>query len=117
MTEKAKKVPVRFFQTQSDAEPVREWLKSLPQVDRRKIGFGLMELEYGWPIGMPLCKALGSGLFELRVPLKHRIARVIFCFREGYLVALHGFIKKTRRTPAKDLAVARARKRTLERTR
>jgi phage-related protein len=69
-------------------------------------------------IGMPLCRALGGGLFELRVSLtSRRIARVVVCVREDELYALHAFIKKTRKTPDSDLKLARRRKRELERAR
>jgi len=111
-----KRIPLVFFRTEMGAEPVREWLLDLPKSDRRIVGFGLKELEFGWPIGMPLCRPLGAGLFELRASLaSDRIARVIICVHDGELFALHGFIKKTRKTPASDLALARRRKRQLER--
>ena len=90
----------------------------LPKADRRIVGVGLKDLEFGWPIGMPLCRALGGGLFELRVSLRsRRIARVIVCVHDEELFALHGFIKKTQKTPDGDLKLARSRKRQLEKTR
>ncbi len=111
-----KRVPLVFFRTEAGAEPVREWLLELPKPDRRTVGVGLKQLEYGWPIGMPLCRALGGGLFELRVSLAtRRIARVIVCVYEEELYALHAFIKKTQKTPENDLKLARSRKRQLER--
>jgi phage-related protein len=65
---------------------------------------------------MPLCRALGGGLFELTVSLRsRRIARVTVCVNEEELFALHGFIKKTQKTPDGDLKLARSRKRQLER--
>jgi phage-related protein len=115
VTDSAKRVPLVFFRTGAGAEPVRDWLLELPKADRRIVGEGLKQLEYGWPIGMPLCRALGGGLFELRASLaSKRIARVIVCIFEGELYALHGFIKKTRKTPESDLKLARIRKRQLE---
>lgn len=82
------------------------------------MGEGLKQLEYGWPIGMPLCRALGGGLFELRASLaSRRIARVIVCVFEEELYALHAFIKKSRKTPESDLKLAHSRKRQLERAR
>ena len=112
----AKRVPLVFFRTEAGGEPVREWLLELPKLDRRIVGVGLKELEFGWPIGMPLCRALGGGLFELRVSLaSRRIARVIVCVHEDELYALHAFIKKTRKTPESDLKLARRRKHQLER--
>ncbi len=104
-----KRIPVAFFVTETGAEPVRDWLKSLDKPDRARIGEDLMRLEFGWPVGMPLCRPLGQGLYELRSNLKDRIARVFFGAVEGKLVAVHGFIKKTQTTPADDLALARKR--------
>ncbi len=118
MTDAEKRVPLVFFRTDAGSEPVREWLLELPKADRRIVGAGLKDLEFGWPIGMPLCRALGGGLFELRVSLRsRRVARVIVCVHDGELFALHGFIKKTQKTPDGDLKLARTRKRQLEKTR
>jgi phage-related protein len=70
-----------------------------------------MRVQYRWPVGMPLCRSLGDGLWEVRSALpSNRIARVLFSAHQGRIVALHGFIKKTRKTPDEDLALARRRK-------
>jgi len=91
-------------------EPVREWLWELAKADQRLIGTDLMRVQEQWPIGMPVCRPLGKGLWEVRSGLTgNRIARVLFCFQEGRVVLLHGFIKKTRTTPADDLELARKR--------
>jgi phage-related protein len=64
---------------------------------------------------MPLCRALGEGPWEVRSSLpSNRIARVLFSVHQGRILALHGFIKKTRKTPDEDLALARRRKREYE---
>ena len=64
-------------------EPVRDWLKELPQEDRQAIGQDLQRVQYRWPVGMPLARPLGQGLWEVRTNLAgNRIARVIFCFHE-----------------------------------
>lgn len=111
-----KRVTLVFFRTESGSEPVHEWLLELTKADRRVVGFGLKELEFGWPVGMPLCRALGAGLFELRVSLpSRRIARVLLCAHDDELFALHGFIKKTQKIPDADLKLARKRKQQLER--
>jgi phage-related protein len=112
---KPEKVPLVFFRTASGIEPVREWLKELPEVERRAVGMDLLRAQWRWPIGMPLCRAMGSGLWEIRTDLPtRRTARVLICPRQGHLVALHGFIKKTRSTPSEDLALARKRRKELE---
>jgi len=71
-----------------------------------------MRVQFRWPIGMPLARPLGEGLWEVRCDLRgNRIARVFICFSEGRLVALHGFIKKTQKTPDADLKLGRKRQR------
>jgi len=110
------KVPLIFFRTLAGSEPVREWLKELPEEERQEIGRDLLRAQWRWPVGMPLCRPMGSGLWEVRTDLPtKRTARVLLCFHRRRLVALHGFIKKTRATPDEDLATARKRQKELER--
>jgi phage-related protein len=104
------KAPVRFYRTEAGAEPVLDWLRALARDDRRHIGEDLTRVQYGWPVGMPLCRSLGEGLWEVRSSLSGgRIARVIFFFDGGELGVVHGFLKKTQKTQARDLALARRR--------
>jgi phage-related protein len=105
-----KRVPAIFFRTEAGGEPLRDWLKSLPSPeDRKRIGEDIKTVEFGWPIGMPACRPLGDGIYEVRTNLKqNRIARVLFYIdKMGRMVLLHGFIKKTRKTPDEDLELAR----------
>jgi phage-related protein len=100
-------IPVVFYRTSGGVEPVRDWLKSLPGGDRQKIGFDLATMQVGWPVGMPLCRSLGNGLWEMRSSLSsRRIARILFCVHEGRIGVVHGFIKKTRKTPRDDIELA-----------
>jgi phage-related protein len=105
----AKKIAVVFFATAVGAEPVRDWLKTLDRADRVGIGEDIRTVEFGWPIGMPVCKPLGHGLYEVRTTLKNRIARVLFGIVGDEMVLLHGFIKKSQVTPKDDLELARKR--------
>lgn len=107
------KLPVRFFRTGEGREPVREWLKALPKQERKVIGDEIRTVQFGWPVGMPLVRKLGEGLWEVRVNLPNRIARVLFTVTDRQAVLLHGFIKKSRKTPAADLALAKRRKQEL----
>jgi phage-related protein len=108
------KIPLIFYRLRSGVEPVREWLKGLPEVERHAIGKDLLRAQWRWPVGMPLCRALGGGLWEVRTNLPtRRTARVLLCLHEEHLVALHGFIKKTRTTPEGDMALARQRRKEL----
>jgi len=103
-------IPVAFYRTAAGNEPVIEWLRGLPAEDRRVIGTDLMTVQFGWPIGMPLCRSLGSGLWEVRCTLPgRRIARLLFFVGDGRIGVVHGFIKKTQKTPAEDLELARRR--------
>jgi len=104
------KFPVVFYRTAAGTEPVRDWLRGLPVEDRRTIGIDLATIQIGWPVGMPLCRSLGDGLWEVRSRLaSRRIARVLFFIHEDRIGVVHGFIKKTQKTPAEDLALARRR--------
>lgn len=108
-----KRIPAIFFRTAAGREPVRDWLKELkPVEDRKQIGVDIQTVEFGWPIGMPVCRPLGDGLYEVRSDLsRNRIARVLFYIdRESRMVLLHGFIKKTQKTPTGDLELARRNK-------
>jgi phage-related protein len=102
-----KRLPARFYRLDSGREPVREWLKGLDVADRRAIGEDIKDVEFAWPIGMPLVRSLGRDLWEVRSSLPHgRIARVIFCVEPDCMVLLHGFMKKTRKTPKQDIDLA-----------
>jgi phage-related protein len=107
-----KRVPAIFFRTEAGGEPVRDWLRSLSPDDRRRIGEDIKSVEYGWPMGMPVCRPLGDGIYEVRtVVTQSRIARVLFYIdKRSRMVLLHGFIKKTRKTPDDELALARSNK-------
>jgi phage-related protein len=110
-----KRLPVAFWRSATGAEPVREWLRALGQGDRYDIGAAIKTVEFGWPIGMPVCRPMAGGLWEVRVSLdRGRIARVLFCIYESQMILLHGFMKKTQKTPIHDIALARGRKRQLE---
>ncbi len=64
---------------------------------------------------MPLCRPMGKGMWEVRTNLpNNRTARIFVCRHERHLVALHGYIKKTRATPDEDLALARKRPKGVE---
>jgi len=111
MTPGLKRLPARFYRSDSGREPVREWLKGLESADRKVIGEDVKDVEFSWPIGMPLVGSLGHELWEVRSRLpKGRIARVIFCIGQEHMVLLHGFIKKTRKTPQRDIDLALKRK-------
>jgi phage-related protein len=90
-------IPAAFYRTKVGNEPVREWLMEMTAADKKVIGSHLQTVEYGWPVGMPVCRPMGNGLFEVRSDIKDGIARVLFCIHDGRMVLLHGFVKSRRR--------------------
>lgn len=112
--EKEPVLHVNFYRTESGKEPVRDWLKSLTKEDKKKIGEDIKTVQFSWPQGMPLIRSLGKELYEVRSSSINRISRVIFTVEDRRMILLHGFIKKSQKTPLKDLEIARKRLATLK---
>ena len=108
--EQAPEVPVRFYRSATGREPVLEGLRALDRKDRRAIGLDLMRVQFGWPIGMPLVRSLKDGLlggaFSSAGPEDSSFDTVL---PPETLVVLHGFIKKTKKTPAEEIELAKRR--------
>ena len=100
---------VVFYQSEIGNEPVREWLKGLPREDKRKIGEDIKTAQIGWPLGMPLIRKIDKDLWEVRTRLENGIARVFFTVDGEYMILLHGFIKKSQKTPQNELKTALTR--------
>jgi phage-related protein len=100
---------VVFYQTRVGSEPVRDWLRSLTRENRKTIGEDIKTAQFGWPVGMPLIRKLGPGLWEVRSTLSNGIARVIFTVQDQTVILLHGFIKKQQKTPRGELQTAKQR--------
>lgn len=118
MTEPQKRIVVRFFRTAAGREPVKEWLAEFDANDRRRIGTDIKDVEFSWPVGMPLCRQISGhrNLWEVRTRLAgNRIARVIFLIRDGQMILLHGFEKKAQKTPKAEIDTAVARMKEYER--
>jgi phage-related protein len=110
MHELSKKISVSFFISDTGREPVREWLLSLQAADRKIVGEDIKTVEFGWPSGLPVCRPLGNGLYEVRSTLTSGVeARVLFNIFGNEMILLHGFIKKGQKTPTKDLKTAKRR--------
>jgi phage-related protein len=103
------RLQVYFFKTTSGKQPVRDWLKEMPREDRKIIGDDLKTAQFGRPLGMPLIRKIDPNLWEVRSKLQNRIARVLFTVDGDKMVLLHGFIKKSQKTPANDLKIAKQR--------
>lgn len=105
-----KKIQAKFYQNTNGKEPVKEWLLELSKDDRIIIGKDIAIVEYGFPIGMPVCRSLGGSFYEVRSNISsNRIARVIFTIKGDFMILLHGFIKKTQKTPLNELNLAKLR--------
>lgn len=116
MTARPERIPVAFYRSKTGAEPVREWLRALPAEDRKSIGTDLKRVQEQWPVGMPVCRPLHGGLWEVRTALTgKRIARTIIFFHEGAAVVVHAFVKKTQKTPPAELTLARERMKDVKR--
>ena len=102
-------IPVVFFRLDSGHEPVREWLKDMNRTNRKSVGEDIMTLQFGWPVGMPLARKVDDGLWEIRSHVSSGIARTFFTIFKRKIVLLHGFIKKSQKTPSNELATAKRR--------
>lgn len=112
-----KTLPAIFYQSSSGKEPVREWLKKLDKEDRAVIGEDIKTVEFGWPVGMPVCRPMTGrkGLWEVRSNLAGgKIARILFFTYNKKMILLHGFVKKTQKTSDSDLDLAMKRKKECE---
>ena len=105
---------VVFYRMESGKEPVRAWLQGLSKQDKKMIGGDIKTVQYGWPIGMPVVRKIEPGLWEVRCRLDQRIARILFTVKGEKMILLHGFIKKSQKTPQADLQMAKDRKANLE---
>ena len=112
--EKKPILDVVFYKTEAGNEPVRAWLKNLPREDRKAIGEDMKTAQYGWPLGMPLIRKLERGLWEVRSNISTGIARVFFTVKDSLMILLHGFVKKSQKTPQNELDTARRRLNNLE---
>jgi phage-related protein len=110
----AARLDCRFYRTAGGAEPVRNWLKELPSEVRKEIGSDIQLVQWRWPIGRPQVDGLGDGLYEVRTAVGKNAYRVLFCIVGSTMVLLHGFQKKTQKTPKAALDLARGRQDELE---
>jgi phage-related protein len=108
---------VVFFRTEGGSEPVLDFLRALEPEERRIVGEDLRTVQIGWPLGMPLCRRLEKGLYEIRSDFsaKRQICRLIFFQHGDALVIVEGFIKKAQKTPEAALQQARKRRNEFER--
>jgi len=106
---KSKRIQAVFYRSVTGNEPVRKWLKAMSKNDKVLIGTDIRTVELGWPIGMPVCRKLEDGIYEVRTTLKDTISRVLFAIEDGEMILLEGIIKKQQKTPREAINIAKSR--------
>jgi phage-related protein len=101
---------VTFYKSAMGNNPVVKWFRDLNREDRKRLGLDLLRVQENWPVGMPICKSLGKGLWEVRCILSNsRISRIMFFTHDSEICVVHAFIKKAQTTPQLELELARKR--------
>ncbi|MBR4780769.1 MAG: type II toxin-antitoxin system RelE/ParE family toxin [Lachnospiraceae bacterium] len=106
------KFEVEFYKTENGKEPIAEFLDSLDNKMAAKL-VGLMEIleEKGTELRMPYSEHLEEGIFELRCKQGSNITRVLYFFFVGQkIIMTNGFVKKTQKTPPKEIKLAKERR-------
>lgn len=103
---------VAFYKTEGGNDVVLDVIRGLPAEDKKRVGEDLKTLQFGHPLGMPRCRPVGK-LWELRssLPSKREFRLLWFYHKKtNMIIVVHGFIKKTQKTPRKDIDLGEARK-------
>lgn len=100
---------IKFYEDSNGHFPVKDFLDSLDIKMRQKMLRSIQALqEMGVSLRMPLSESLQDGIFELRAKVGSNISRVMYFFVIGNQAILtHGFIKKTQKTPSKEIERAK----------
>ncbi len=103
---------IEFYETENGRTPVLDFLMSLDPKMRAKVGAMMQLLEEKGPeLRKPYTEHLGNGIFELRAIQGNNISRTLFFFyAEQRIIITNGFIKKTGKTPPKEISLAKARR-------
>jgi phage-related protein len=98
--QRSTQLAVVFYRTSAGREPVKDWLGDLDPDDRKRISVDVRTVQVGWPFGMPVCRPLKHGIWEVWTRISGgRITRVLFFIDNGVMYLLHGYIKKTLTAP------------------
>ena len=98
-----------FFESENGNQPAREFIKGLIKEDKKVVGADIRVVQTSFPIGLPLVRKIKPGLWEIRSDIKDGISRVFFTFVNEEIILLHGLVKKTQKTPQKEIDVAMVR--------
>lgn len=107
--ERAEPLKAAFFKTEKGNQPCRDFIISLNQEDKKEVGAEIFEVQEGFPIGLPLVRKMNSDLWEIRVDLSDGICRIFFTIMNNTMILLHGFVKKSQKTPQNELKTAENR--------
>jgi phage-related protein len=107
---KTGQLPVVFFKTAAGNQPVRDFLlNDRSEQDRKEIGFDISVVQRRFPLGLPLVEKVTENLWEIRSHIPDGICRSFFTVHKGTIILLHSFVKKTQKTPKKELDTANKR--------
>ena len=98
-----------FYETEQGNQPCRDYLMSLSKDDRREVGADVFAVQKGFPMGLPLCRKMGVDIWEVRSNIEDGISRVFFTIDDDTMVLLHGFTKKSQKTPQNEIDTAENR--------
>lgn len=107
--ERINPLSVFFYESENGNQPVRDFLLELSKEDRKEVGADIFAVQKGFPLGLPLCRKMKDGIWEIRSNLKDGICRILFSVENEVVILLHGFVKKTQKTPPADLKTAKER--------
>ncbi len=107
--EREKPLEAAFYKSEQGNQPCRDYLMSLSRDDRREVGANIFAVQKGFPLGLPLCRKMEKDLWEVRSDIEDGISRIFFTLDGEIMVLLHGFTKKTQKTPQKEIETAKAR--------
>ncbi len=107
--EREEPLEAAFYKTRQNNQPCRDFLLSLDRNDRREVGADIFAVQKGFPLGLPLCRKMGSDLWEVRSDVADGICRIFFTVYKNTMILLHGFIKKSQKTPQDELDTANSR--------
>lgn len=107
--EREKPLEAAFYKTRQGNQPCRDFLLSVESADRREIGADIFAVQKGFPIGLPLCRKMGTDLWEVRSDVTDGICRIFFTVDKNIMVLLHGFVKKSQKTPLNEISTAKTR--------
>ena len=98
-----------FFKSENDNQPCRDFILSLSRKDKTEVRAKIFEVQKGFPMGLPLVRKMDSDLWEIRTEITDGICRIFFTIKDDTMILLHGFVKKSQKTPKQELKTAKNR--------